>query len=452
MYLDALLLRGLTHRQRLKAALLSAWFFVSVATLWLLKPVRVASLLVHLGAVETPYVRLVGVVAVGAVVTFYSWIVGRLTRVAVVRWAHFLFAGVLLLFWIALRVWGAWLGAQRPFVWAVYVVVEIYSVVLIGIFWTYANDIVDQAEANRLYGIVGVGGIVGGAAGGAFVDAFARDVGPINLLLVCAGLCVASGVLGWLTEALVHPPTRRVSHTEERGGLAAALEGAREVRASRYLLLIVGIVVTYEFTATLTDFAISVVFERAYHDEALLAKMYGRVGWIVSATALATQVFVVPVLLPHKRIALLVPPVAMVAGALGVLVLPVVATAMFLAASDRGLNYSIHQATKESLYVPLSDAQKYKSKAFIDMFVDRAAKAGAAFALIAIIRTVGTSVAASIVGSLASMMVWGFAAYRLGAYWNRLGLQSPRAKRQLPSDPKSAPDDHVPGARRVAAR
>ena len=69
---------------------------------------------------------------------------------------------------------------------------------------------------------------------------------------------------------------------------------------------------------------------------------------------------------------------------------------MFLAASDRGLNYSIQQATKESLYVPLTDVQKYKSKAFIDMFVDRAAKALAAFALIAIIRAVGASVTVSL--------------------------------------------------------
>ena len=34
--------------------MLSAWFFVTIANLWLLKPVRTASLLAHLGAAETP--------------------------------------------------------------------------------------------------------------------------------------------------------------------------------------------------------------------------------------------------------------------------------------------------------------------------------------------------------------------------------------------------------------
>ena len=422
MRLDSILLRGLTREQRIKAALLSSWFFVTVATLWLLKPVRVASLLVHLGAVETPYVRLAGVVTVAIVVTFYSWIVNRLSRVSMVRWAHGVFAVLLLLFWIALRVWGAWLGAQRPFVWAVYILVEIYSVVLIGIFWTYTNDVCDEDESNRLYGAIGVGGIIGGAAGGAFVDAFTKSVGPINLLVICAVLCAVSAILGSLTESLVHPPVRVLARKKDDEGFASALAGAREVRASRYLMLIVGIVVAYEFTATLTDFGISVVFERSFHDEIQLTKMYGRLGWIVSATALVSQILFVPILLPHKRIALLVPPLVMLAGAVSVLVLPVVAMAMFLAASDRGLNYSIQQATKESLYVPLTDVQKYKSKAFIDMFVDRAAKALAAFALIAIIRAVGASVTVSLVVAIVSMAGWALAAYALGAFWGKKGF------------------------------
>ncbi len=333
--------------------------------------------------------RLAGVATVAVVVMMYSAVVNRLSRVSVVKWANLLFGAVLVVFWVALRLGGAWLGAQRPFVWAVYIMVEIYSVVLVGIFWTYTNDVCTETESNRLYGVIGLGGILGGVAGGAFVDAFARRLGPTNLLLVCAGLVALGGAMGVLTESVLRPPQRVVVRKEGEGTFAAAVQGARDVRASEYLLLIVGIVVAYEFTATLTDFGISVVFERSFGDEAELAKMYGRLGWIVSATAFVSQLVLVPLLLPHKRVALLLPPVVMLVGGLGLLAAPVVAAAMFLAASDRGLNYSVHQATKESLYVPLSDAQKYKAKAFIDMLVDRAAKAMAAFALIAIIQTRG---------------------------------------------------------------
>jgi hypothetical protein len=57
----------LTRRERQKVALLSVWFFLMIATLWVLKPIRSASLLAHLGAGELPYVRLATVVAVGLV-------------------------------------------------------------------------------------------------------------------------------------------------------------------------------------------------------------------------------------------------------------------------------------------------------------------------------------------------------------------------------------------------
>jgi ATP:ADP antiporter, AAA family len=418
MDFGAIFLKGLGREQRIKAALLSSWFFLTVATLWILKPVRVASLLVHLGSTETPYVRLASVATMAVVVMGYSHVVNRLSRIGVVRWANLLFVGLLIAFWVALQVAGEWLGAQRPFVWSVYILVEIYSVMMIGIFWTYTNDISTEADANKLYGTVGLGGIVGGVAGGAFVDAFARPIGPVNLLLVCAGLVVCSTALGSFTEAALKPPPRqRAAEPEDKEGVKAALEGALEVKKSRYLLLLVGIVVAYEFTATLTDFGVSVIFERTFSSEIEMTKMYGRLGWIVSATAIVAQLVLVPLLMPSKRTALLVAPVAMMAGAMGALIFPVIGAAFILAAADRGLNYSIQQAVKESLYVPLSDAQKYKAKAFIDMFVDRAAKALAAFALIGVIQYWGASVRIALGLSFASMAVWLASARGLGTYF-----------------------------------
>ncbi len=62
---------GLDRGERVKAALLSAWFFLATATLWMLKSSRVSQLLVHLGARETPRVRLAGMIAVAFAVVVY---------------------------------------------------------------------------------------------------------------------------------------------------------------------------------------------------------------------------------------------------------------------------------------------------------------------------------------------------------------------------------------------
>ena len=43
--------------------------------------------------------------------------------------------------------------------------------------------------------------------------------------------------------------------------------------------------------------------------------------------------------------------------------------------ADNAFSYSINQSAKEALYVPTTREEKYKAKAFIDMFVQRFAKA-----------------------------------------------------------------------------
>lgn len=411
-------LRSLTREQRQKAALLSGWFFVTITTLWLLKPIRQASLLAHLGAAELPYVRFGSVIAVALVVLVYSRVVDRLTRLQVARGASLVFAAVLLAIWIALRLGGEALGGQRWFVWLVFILVDIYSTVMVGIFWTYTNDVCTPEEGDKLYGPIGIGGIVGGIAGGVLVDALVRWIGDVDLLLVCVALMLASAAIVAMSESVLHPRPRPID-TKQRAKAGAAFEGARLVARSPYLLLIVGVVVCYEFAAAVTDFVVSVVFQRAYTDQDVLAQMFGRVGWIVSGVALLSQLVIVPLLLPRKRVALLVPPLAMGLAALGLAFVPVVAMAIVLSASDRGLNYSLQQVTKETLYIPLTDAERYKAKAFIDMFVDRAGKAVSSLALVVVIAASGVSVEISLGVALGALLVWLACAALLGPAYAR---------------------------------
>lgn len=406
-------LRRLRPEERAKAAILSGWFFLVITTLWLLKPIRQASLLAHLGSGEIPYVRLGAVAVVALVVVIYSRAVDRLTRIQVARGASVLFSAILVVFWAALHFGGEALGGQRWFVWAVFILVDVYSTVMVGIFWTYTNDVVSREEADKLYALIGIGGIVGGIAGGAIVDLLVGALGHVDLLMLCAGLGLGCAAIVTVAERTLHPAPRR-PHAEKQAPVAAALEGLRLVLRSRYLILIVGIVVGYEFAAAMTDFVVSVIFERTYSSQEELAQMFGRLGWIVSATALASQLVIVPLLLPHKRIALLLPPIAMALATIGLTLLPWVSVAILLSATDRGLNYSLQQVTKETLYVPLSDVERYKAKALIDMLVDRGGKALSALALMAIIAYDGVSITISLTVALISLALWTFSANWLG--------------------------------------
>ncbi len=405
---------ALSRDERIKAGLLSVWFFLTVATLWLLKSSRITSLIVHLGARETPYVRLAGIGAVAVTVFLYSIAASRLSRVNVVRLTSVAFAMVLTSFWIALRLGGEHLASSRAFIWSLYILVDVYTVVMIELFWTYANDVVTQTEADRLYGIIGLGGIVGGILGGVLVDVGARFIGINNFLVISAAIVLGMALLGSVTERVLKPRPRKLL-PYDRGDLTSAFDGIHEIKKSRYLMLFVGLVVAYEFAATLIDFGVNVVFERAHLTEIALAALYGRLAWIAGCVGIVVQLTLVPVLLRSKRIALLLPPLALLASVVGVVIFPVIATTLVMASVGRGLDYSVHRTTRESLYVSLNDAQKYKAKAFIDMFVDRAAKAAASLLLLVLI-VWGGSPRLTLIVSLGAMVAWMLAARMIGAY------------------------------------
>jgi AAA family ATP:ADP antiporter len=74
------------------------------------------------------------------------------------------------------------------------------------------------------------------------------------------------------------------------------------------------------------------------------------------------------------KTALLILPVAVLAGSSGFLIMPALWMGSLLNTVDNGFSYSINQSAKEALYVPTSRDEKYMAKAFIDMFVQRFAK------------------------------------------------------------------------------
>jgi len=73
--------------------------------------------------------------------------------------------------------------------------------------------------------------------------------------------------------------------------------------------------------------------------------------------------------------ALMILPVAVLTGSMAFLAVPILWVGSLLNTVDNGFSYSINQSAKETLYVPTTKDEKYKAKAFIDMFVQRFAKA-----------------------------------------------------------------------------
>ncbi len=94
-------------------------------------------------------------------------------------------------------------------------------------------------------------------------------------------------------------------------------------------------------------------------------------------STLLVQIFLTGWIMTRFRmtVALLLLPVAALTGSTLFLALPLLWPGTLLNTIDNSLSYSVNQSSKEALYTVTTRQEKYQAKAFIDMFVQRLAKA-----------------------------------------------------------------------------
>ncbi|MBT3266780.1 hypothetical protein HN371_06465 [Candidatus Poribacteria bacterium] len=248
--------------------------------------------------------------------------------------------------------------------------------------------------AKRLYGVVGFGGVVGGAFASSVRVAAGSSVSTTGWLLILTGVAGAIVVLALLAgkrvdraRAVAEPEPESAPEPEAPEPEAArpaanpATEGARLVFSSRYLLAIVGIVGMYEIVSTIMDFQFSSAVVHYAADGAAVGRHFDIVFAFTNNAAMVVQLFLTSFVMQRFNVggALLVLPVAALAASLAFLALPILWVASALNPADNAFSYSINQSAREALYVPTTRDEKYKAKAFIDMLVQRVAKGVAIF-------------------------------------------------------------------------
>ena len=373
-------------REELPLALLMfSYFFLVITCFWILKPIKKGLFIEFydeagfdlLGITySAPQAELLAkilnmVVAFGAVVVFT-----RLSRQLRRQQLTFVFA----VFFIACYLlFGRWLHTPDDLnVWSFYLFGDLYSTLMVATFFAFLNDSVTPGAAKRLYGLVGLGGVCGGVFGSSVVSANVALLSYSHWLWICSGLTVLIAAAAWGAGRQVRVPastTQGAAPTEPLRGNAAT-EGARLVFSSRYLLSIVAIVGLYEIISTIIDFQFTFTVSH-YLDGADIGRHFALVYSITNWVSLLVQLFLTSYIMTRFGLAaaLLVLPFTIALGSSAFLLFPALWVGSMLSTADNGFSYSINQSAKEALYVPTSEAEKYRAKAFIDMFVQRFAKA-----------------------------------------------------------------------------
>ncbi len=361
------------------AVLMFLFFFLVIAVFQLLKPLKSGLFVEVYGADVELYAKLSNILLAAGGVAVFSLLHSTLPRQRIIYVLSAFFMGSFLFLASALTT------PSPALVWGFYLLGDLEATIMVAAFWAYLTDIANSLQAKRLFGPIGAGGVLGGWLGVLVARLLLEQVGAEGLLVVAAGMMgLVSGTIVYaerrIRQASVFRPAtklRLVPQDEPSGPSlrTEALAGARLVLRSPYLLAIAGLMASYEIASQLLDYQFKLAAEKLAGVQATQAFITD-VYLYANILAVVVQFFLVGFVLKRFGLttALLILPLAIIAGSVGFLATSALAAVSLLVIFDNGLNYSIQQTGRESLYLITSPDEKYKARAFIQMFVQRLAK------------------------------------------------------------------------------
>jgi len=424
-------------REELPLALLMfGYFFMVITSFWILKPIKKALfigfykdagfdiLAWHMSASQAELLaKILNMLIAFIAVTVFTILARRFRR----QQLTFIFTAFFMVCYVLFG-----MKLSRPdsmTVWSFYLFGDLFSTLMVATFFAFMNDSVSPGGAKRLYGLIGLGGVTGGAFGSLVVRVWISQLSMTSWLWI-------TFFIGFIIMAVAHfagklvpdnpIPQKKIAVKEKSSDskkVNPAIEGARLVFKSRYLLAIVAIVGLYEIVSTVMDFQFTATIEH-YVARENIGQHFSTVYTITNFVAMFVQLFLTSFIMTRfgLKTALLVLPIMVLLGSTGFVVLPVLLMGSFLNTADNGFSYSVNQSAKETLYVPASIDEKYKAKAFIDMFVQRFAKA-LAVGVSLIITTIFSdfsSIRWLSIFTILVTVVWIFAARYAGRKFNEM--------------------------------
>lgn len=372
------------------------------------KSIRQSSFVDSLGYERLPYVYLVVALCAYPLVRSYSYLAGRISLDRLVpRSMLFVIAGLACFWWL--------FGLPQPWIrFVFYIWISIITLLAFSQFWTWVAEVLDSRQARRLYAFILSGQLLGGVAGGQIARLVADAFGSRATLIAGAALlggtfALVPLVLSAQQQRSGVPRAPREAPVTDPGGALGEIARSPHLRAVTALMLISIMV------AQITDLQFNWVVERSTQVLDQRTGVYGNFFSLVGLVAFALQLLVTARV--HRTLgvgfALRILPTSLALGSLMLLGTAALAPAALLwtisavKLGEGSLRYSLDQGTRELLFVPVPPEIRPRVKAFIDVFVQRFARAMAAILLLGVTFGWITPVQASWVVLALSIVWWG---------------------------------------------
>jgi AAA family ATP:ADP antiporter len=359
-------------------------FFLFITFQYTAKTVRQATFIDTLGFQWLPIVYFLVAACSYPILRIYARFADRVPRQHLIAATCGMIGFSMVLFWWLFQFDAKWVPV------AFYIVTSVIFVLTVSQFWSFANHVLDPRQAKRLFGFVGAGGLLGGVAGGQVARLCINLVGTRFALL-------AAGVIILVVVGLVYVVHRKSPASDERvagaagmGKLDQAKGGFDTIRRSRQLSLIALLLTLTVVVAQVVDLQFNWAVQNSTTDLEDRGNFFGNFYTVMNISAFLFQLIFAARI--HRALgvgfAMRVLPTSMGVGTAAVFVAAfafpaaLLPAALVLKVGENGLRYSLDQATRELLFLPVPSKARLKAKAFIDVFIQRSAKGIAAVLLL----------------------------------------------------------------------
>lgn len=373
---------------------LSMTLFSIIGGFWLLDSLKDTVLEGTVGLEYQPRAKLVSVAVTLLLVIQYNRLVDSYSKPTLFYIIGASYTALFLIVSIVLRTAPLGLSnwAHRPariVGWFSFVAIESYGSLAVALFWAFTNATVDLEAAKASYGL-----IIAGAQIGAIIGSTAATLPKSNAELHVWHLYAVGGVMPAVMAVLVrayvslfgsHLPRERLH--KNQGTVESALHGLKLVLRYEYVGLLFGISCLYEVVLTILDYQMKVMGVEGFRETAgeeadeHMANLMGHFGQATNSLSLLMSLFGTSlcVRLLGLRWTLRIFPTLLVVAVVTSFFQPSLRVLFIAIAVLKGLTYALNEPCKEMLYLPTSDAIKFKAKGWIDVFGSRCAKGVGSF-------------------------------------------------------------------------
>src|SRR6267142_6943575 len=351
--------------------MVSLLFFLLAANN-VIKVVRDSLFLSRFPITDLPYVYLLAALLAGVIITVYTRYTVRLPLYRLMLGSNAFIISNVIIFWFLIVFFNFAWGIYAFYIWS-----AIVSILAVAQFWTFAGLIFTSREAKRLFGIFNAGGSLGGILGG-FGSGWAVNLfmGTDELFWLIGALFAGAFGVVWLagkelselqTAALKEIPASKETKASQQ------TRALGPIRASRYLQLIAGAIFVSVAASTLKKIQFKAAAKTAYPSQDELTAFFGSYYAWVAIITFFSQVLLTGRFLTAFGLmpSLLLLPVGLFAGSLGILVWPGLFSAMATRMTDAVLRASVNQSSMEILYLPLSASLRKQIQTFLDVVLQR---------------------------------------------------------------------------------